>query len=134
MNGLKTVLLLGLMSGLLLVGGEALAGRRGLIIGLRRMDLPTPRLWAIPDESPNAFATGRNPKHASVAVTAGILRLMNDREIEGVLAHELGHVKHRDISPPPSPRPSPSWPGWPFSSVAPVTMTRARTRWPGSSC
>jgi heat shock protein HtpX len=61
------------------------------------MGLPMPRLWIIPEESPNAFATGRNPSHASVAFTAGILRLMDDREIEGVVAHELGHVLHRDI-------------------------------------
>src|SRR5581483_10925217 len=63
----------------------------------QRMGIPMPRLWLIPEESPNAFATGRNPKHASVAFTAGILRLMEDREIEGVVAHELGHVLHRDI-------------------------------------
>ena len=56
-----------------------------------------PKLWLIPDESPNAFATGRNPEHASVAFTAGILRLMDDHELEGVIAHELGHVLHRDI-------------------------------------
>src|ERR1051325_4523600 len=61
------------------------------------MGLPMPKLYIIPDESPNAFATGRNPNHASVAFTAGILRLMNDNEIEGVVAHELGHVLHRDI-------------------------------------
>ena len=63
----------------------------------QRMGLPMPKLFVIPDESPNAFATGRNPQHASVAVTAGILRVMDDRELEGVLAHELGHVKNRDI-------------------------------------
>jgi heat shock protein HtpX len=63
----------------------------------QRMGLPMPRLWLIPEESPNAFATGRDPAHASVAFTAGILQLMDDREIEGVVAHELGHVLHRDI-------------------------------------
>jgi heat shock protein HtpX len=144
MNGLKTALLLGLLSGLLLVGGQALGGHNGLYIGLaiavvmnfgsyffsdkialatyraqpvteqeypevyrrvapivrnlaQRMEIPMPKLYLIPDESPNAFATGRNPKHASVAFTAGILQLMNDSEIEGVVAHELGHVLHRDI-------------------------------------
>lgn len=143
-NTLKTALLLGLLSGLLLVGGQAIAGRQGLYYGLgfailmnfasyffsekialmsysaqpvtetenpeayhrvapivrglaQRMGLPMPKLWLIPDDSPNAFATGRNPSHASVAFTAGILRLMNDNEIEGVVAHELGHVLHRDI-------------------------------------
>src|ERR1700690_2026023 len=144
MNSIKTVLLLGLMSGILLFGGEALGGRRGLEIGLmlaigmnsfsyffsdkialmsyaaqavtpadapdvyvrldplvrrltQKMGLPMPKLWIIPEDSPNAFATGRDPQHASVAVTEGILRLMNDRELEGVIAHELGHVLHRDI-------------------------------------
>jgi len=63
----------------------------------QRMGLPMPKLWIIPEDSPNAFATGRNPQHASVAFTSGILRLMDDREIEGVVAHELGHVLHRDI-------------------------------------
>lgn len=144
MNSLKTVLLLGLLSGLLLVGGEALGGGQGLVLGLiiavglnffsyfysdklalkayhaqavtpaqnpevyrrigplaeklcRRMQIPVPKFWVIPDESPNAFATGRNPKHASLAVTVGILRLMNDQELEAVMGHELGHVKNRDI-------------------------------------
>ncbi len=144
MNGLKTVLLLGILSGLLLFGGEMLGGRNGLYTALaiavamnffgyffsdkmalsmysaqpvtpnenpdvyarvfplvqsltQRMGLPMPKLWLIQDESPNAFATGRNPEHASVAFTAGVLRLMNDSELEGVVAHELGHVKNRDI-------------------------------------
>jgi heat shock protein HtpX len=144
MNGLKTALLLGTLSGLLLLGGDLIGGRNGLYIALaiavamnffgyffsdklalsmysaqpvtptensqvyarvfplvqsltQRMGLPMPKLWLIPDESPNAFATGRNPEHASVAFTAGILKLMNDQELEGVVAHELGHVKNRDI-------------------------------------
>ncbi len=144
MNTIKTVLLLGVLSGILLFGGEMIGGRQGLYWGLilaivmnfagyffsdkialsmysaqpvsptenpdvyarvfpivqgltMRMHLPMPKLWLIPEESPNAFATGRNPEHASVAFTAGVLRLMNDQELEGVVAHELGHGKNRDI-------------------------------------
>jgi heat shock protein HtpX len=63
----------------------------------QRMGLPMPKLYVIPEDSPNAFATGRNPSHASVAYTSGILQLMTDSELEGVTAHELGHVLHRDI-------------------------------------
>src|SRR5438309_3795559 len=59
--------------------------------------LPMPKIYVIPTESPNAFATGRNPQHSSVAVTHGILGMLTDDEMEGVLAHELGHVKNRDI-------------------------------------
>ncbi len=144
MNTVKTVLLLGLLSGLLLFLGEVFGGRNGLYIGLalavamnffsyffsdklalatygaqpvtpeqnsavyarvapivgglaQRMGIPMPKLWLIMENSPNAFATGRNPQHASVAFTAGILNAMSDDEIEGVVAHELGHVLHRDI-------------------------------------
>ncbi len=62
-----------------------------------KANLPVPKLYVIPEEAPNAFATGRNPRHASVAVTEGLLNLMNDDELEGVIAHELSHVRNYDI-------------------------------------
>jgi heat shock protein HtpX len=137
-NTLKTTLLLGTLSGLLLVIGEVLGGAQGLVLAFgfaaatnlasywfsdkivlrmyraqevgpahplhemvarlaRTAGLPVPRVYLIPDASPNAFATGRNPEHAAVAATEGILRVLDQRELEGVIAHELAHVKHRDI-------------------------------------
>jgi len=137
-NAIKTTMLLGLMSGVLLVLGEYLGGSGGLVMAFgfaivmnfasywfsdkivlamykakpvgpehplyqvtarlaQRANLPMPKVYIIPDPSPNAFATGRNPSHAAVAATEGVLRLLDEREIEGVIAHELAHVKHRDI-------------------------------------
>jgi len=137
-NGLKTALLLGALSGLLLVIGQLLGGANGMLIGFvfavvmnfgsywfsdkivlrmyraqevgpghrlygmverlsRQAQLPMPKVYVIPDPSPNAFATGRNPSHAAVAATEGILQILTDHELEGVLAHELAHVKHHDI-------------------------------------
>lgn len=63
----------------------------------QRMGIPMPKLWVLDEASPNAFATGRNPANSSVAVSAGLLEIMDDREVEAVIAHELGHIKHRDI-------------------------------------
>ena len=63
----------------------------------QKANLPMPKIYIIPEEVPNAFATGRNPSHAAVAVTEGLLKILNENEIEGVLAHELSHVRHYDI-------------------------------------
>lgn len=143
-NALKTAALLGLLSAILIIGGRALAGPRGIEYGLMiavamnffsyffsdkialatsgaqpltqeaapevyarieplvrqlavKMGIPEPKMYITPEASPNAFATGRDPQHASIAFTQGILQLMDDRELEGVAAHELGHVLNRDI-------------------------------------
>jgi heat shock protein HtpX len=64
---------------------------------VRRANMPMPKVYVIPDSSPNAFATGRNPSHAAVAATQGIIQALSEHELEGVIAHELAHVKNRDI-------------------------------------
>jgi len=140
MNALKTTLLLGALTLLLVYGGMALGGEQGMIIAFvfavvmnfgayfysdklvlsmyraqpvtesefpevyqmvrdlcRRADIPLPKIYRIPSPQPNAFATGRNPEHAAIAFTDGILNMLNPEEFKGVLAHELGHVKNRDI-------------------------------------
>ena len=80
------------------VSREQLPRAYEIVGGLsQKIGIPMPKMYVIPTDSPNAFATGRNPNHASVAVTQGILNLLTDEELEGVLAHELGHVKNRDI-------------------------------------
>jgi heat shock protein HtpX len=137
---MKTLLLLTGLTLLLVLGGEAIAGKRGMTFGLilavgmngfayffsdkialkssgarpvsreqmprlyevmerlcGKSGLAMPQLYVIPQAAPNAFATGRNPRHASVAVTAGLMELMNDDELEGVIAHELSHVRNYDI-------------------------------------
>lgn len=138
-NALKTTLLLGLLTGLLLWIGDALGGRDGLMIAFvmavvvnfgsywfsdklvlrmygaqplaegdapdlfrmvreltTRAGMPMPALYVISSDAPNAFATGRNPSHAAVAVTSGIVRMLSPAELRGVIAHELGHVANRD--------------------------------------
>jgi len=140
MNTIKTVFLLGALTGLLILIGGYFGGRQGMVIAFafavvmnfgsywfsdkivlrmygarevspqeapqlhgtvaslaQRSGIPMPRVFIIEDDSPNAFATGRNPEHGVVAVTTGIMRILSRDELEGVLAHELSHIKHRDI-------------------------------------
>jgi heat shock protein HtpX len=139
-NYAKTALLLGLLTGLILVCGKLLGGNTGMAVALglaaamnfgsywfsdkivlrryraqpvsaaeaprlhamvddliARAGIPKPALYILPEPAPNAFATGRNPRHAAVAVTQGLLELMDDEEVKGVVAHELAHIKNRDI-------------------------------------
>ncbi len=140
MNGMKTVILMTLLTLMLVWGGAAIGGQSGMLTALimagvmnfvsyffsdkivlrmyrarevteveapvlyrivRRLSqkagIPMPKVYVIPDDSPNAFATGRNPKHAAVAATEGIMRMLSEEELAGVMAHELAHVIHRDI-------------------------------------
>jgi heat shock protein HtpX len=139
-NQIKTVLLLGSLTAIIIWFGNAVGGQQGMLIALimaaamnffsywfsdkivlrmysaqevgpreapelhamvadlaREAGVPVPRLFVIPQDTPNAFATGRNPEHAVVAVTQGIVRLLSPSELKGVLAHEMSHVKNRDI-------------------------------------
>ncbi|MBI2581476.1 zinc metalloprotease HtpX [Candidatus Woesearchaeota archaeon] len=139
-NQIKTVLLLGLLTGLLLVVGRLIGGQTGLFVALifsvlmnfgaywfsdkivlamyrakpadkktqahlhkiveevvAAANIPKPKVYIIPTEAANAFATGRSPKHAAVACTEGIMKLLTDKELKGVIAHEISHVKNRDI-------------------------------------
>ncbi|HEY9713613.1 MAG TPA: zinc metalloprotease HtpX, partial [Chroococcales cyanobacterium] len=140
MNTVKTIVLLGLLTGLIMAIGSFVGGRDGLITGFlialvtnigsywfsaplalsmsgavpiereqapelyaiveriaQSAKIPVPKVYLIPTESPNAFATGRDPAHSSIAVTEGIMRILDMHELEAVLSHELGHVRNRDV-------------------------------------
>jgi heat shock protein HtpX len=137
---IKTLVLLGFLTGIILLFGRLIGGQTGLVIAFglamvmnvtsywysdrivlkmykarevspseapglhemvdemsRRAGIPKPRIYVIPEQTPNAFATGRNPQHGVVAVTEGIMSLLSREELRGVLAHELGHIRNRDI-------------------------------------
>ncbi|UCH97524.1 MAG: zinc metalloprotease HtpX [Candidatus Aminicenantes bacterium] len=139
MNNLRTVILLGALTGLFLFIGGMVGGRSGMIIALvfagimniaaywfsdkivlrtygaqplsesqapdihhmveelcQEAGIPKPRIYVINEESPNAFATGRNPRHGAIALSTGIIKVMNREELRGVIAHELSHIRHRD--------------------------------------